>query len=148
MIILSTSPLSKYSRIPFIVFSCIFSRRISFFCLINESQLAINLTADASAAMRLPFSSRQMHITYNESIFFSGRYTWTAQRPVVIFRYPRCRRPRHVVSATSGDIFWIDRAPRHTLVFNFVRFSFLQVINNFRPPMPLGNRVLRECGSF
>lgn len=23
-----------------------------------------------------------------------------------------------------------------------------QVINNFRPPMPLGNRVLRECGSF
>ncbi|XP_067210134.1 carbonic anhydrase 1 isoform X3 [Linepithema humile] len=22
------------------------------------------------------------------------------------------------------------------------------VINNFRPPMPLGNRVLRECGSF
>lgn len=24
----------------------------------------------------------------------------------------------------------------------------LQVINNFRPPMPLGNRVLRECGSF
>ncbi|KAK0161358.1 hypothetical protein PV327_009836 [Microctonus hyperodae] len=22
------------------------------------------------------------------------------------------------------------------------------VINNFRPPLPLGNRVLRECGSF
>jgi hypothetical protein len=45
----------------------------------------------------------------------------------------------------NGDIYF---AARHGTLLFLIPFSSSQVINNFRPPMPLGNRVLRECGSF
>lgn len=49
----------------------------------------------------------------------------------------------NVSSGTWGNVSWIFNL-EIILIVNFL----LQVINNFRPPLPLGNRVLRECGSL
>lgn len=62
--------------------------------------------------------------------------------PFHLFLSPR-QRPSH-------ENEWILNRRNHAPAFFFPNSAgfVLQVINNFRPPMPLGNRVLRECGSF
>lgn len=100
----------------------------------------------------------------NESAFslfsFSfARYTQILLLAAIFRRSERLRRrrPRPPRRRLGGQrecvIFRIDEAPptRPRFLYNLDLFFFSdtpQVINNFRPPLPLGNRVLRECGSF
>lgn len=53
-----------------------------------------------------------------------------------------------VASTSVHENEWILNRRNHGPAFPNSAAFVLQVINNFRPPMPLGNRVLRECGSF
>lgn len=55
---------------------------------------------------------------------------------------------RRVNRYTVHENEWIFNRRNHGSAFPNSAAFVLQVINNFRPPMPLGNRVLRECGSF
>lgn len=113
------------------------------------------MTTNTFAVTRLPFSMRAWYISSQRLFLFCSIYRKLGYSRPAIFRRPGGGVDDRDTSSRHGDergyTYSSDRrcgAARYGTPLFLIRLSPLQVINNFRPPMPLGNRVLRECGSF